>query len=269
MVRRLRARASHRTNLVTRAKRFLGYTTLLAGLVAGCAGKVPNKPNPTPTVRPPAAKAKPAESECPIVGQKVWYGVTWRKMYGLKLVYVGKKSVRVNVEIPHALPTSTSAIETMQVRVNGLEIPRTRANKVFLFQAPCNESVKFSQPTQKRGVVRAKDDSKATSAKINRGHLINRVLTGIHDIFAAKAATSAMRTKPPVLLVMKKTQSEFLLRVKGGKHDGKSVRLDRRLTISIETVSRKVTVVEAPYRIDSLTSDGKGNLKLKLSLATK
>ena len=78
-----------------------------------------------------------------------------------------------------------------------------------------------------------------------------------------------MRTKPPVLLVMKKTQSEFLLRVKGGKHDGKSVRLDRRLTISIETVSRKVTVVEAPYRIDSLTSDGKGNLKLKLSLATK
>jgi len=301
MVRRLRGPERKKDGKV---KRFLRYTALTASLMAGCAGGTANKPtlgNARPPLTNPGAgiavKCKGTKSLA--VGQEMWFGVTWRS-YGMRVITFDEKSVIVDMTVPATISSKDSdKLKAVAVRFNGVEMPRKLLEMVLRAACSSQSEAKsllgeFTGPdgaakpetvpkAAERRPVRVKDDSKAIEAKINAEGILTKIVVNMLDGWYSESdAPKDGRRLPmsetgkpapmklPVLAVVRSDENEFVLKVVGGPHDDKRLRLDRRLELSVETFSDKaVKVTEVQYRIVSLTSDSKGKLKATLSLASK
>ena len=202
------------------------------------------------------------------VGQVIWFGVTWRAMYGITVTGIDKETVTADIIMPVGSPLPAADIVSINVKINDVKIPRSEIEPFIKILGSAHEAATedVTEETQfpcsfKVGPSRLPKklpDVSAAVRAIYTGDLL-RITAGV---FAGKDSEDEVKA---VDFVVESNDKEFILRIKGGEHDGKIVRLSREVDAVVE-VLEEGSAFTLPYRLESLSIDEQGNVKVDVGV---
>ncbi len=234
------------------------------------------------------------------VGQELSFGVTWRAMYSIKVTGISKDTITADVTMPFGTPTPTVNIISVNLRFNDVKIPKKMIKPlVNAIQGKMDKTKEMLAETEKMVLDDLKPEEKASmesdlrklAKKVEKsvqrqdeqeenifstflsddveelsmrlsdndelGRLLAQVL-GMGEDWSLEAEEKVD------FVVESSNERELVLKVKGGKYDGKTLKLDRKMDWNIEFLFEKAGFVTLPLRIESLSVDEKGKVRAKV-----
>jgi len=204
-----------------------------------------------------------------VVGNELWIGVTSRAMYGMKIKEISGDNVTIDLIMPVGSPLPGPTISSTQVRFNDVEVGRYWIEN--LAKAMCSKkigdasTVFVSDSKKEDGDIKSLDSSKVKNhvKQLIEGSL--KMLVGSIGSFSAGSYNE--EEQEGNFVVVKSTDKEFVLRVKGGEYDGKEVKLSREAGIMVEFITEEAGYYHIPYSIESLTVN-EGNVEVQVDVDT-
>lgn len=226
----------------------LAGTLLVSGIFGSAAAQ--KKPGPPELI---TACGDPEGSLSQ--GQELYLGVSWMTMYGIRITGLSKKAVTADLRIPVVVVTADDTI-SVSFQFKGIKLPRAEIEPIAIML--CH---KDSHITGKiKGVKSPRLENILSNPISIKGPALGE---GLKKALGQLLAIQGGETGKVNFAVESSNESEFVLRVKGGKHDGRTFRLERGIDCVVEFSLEKTTFVSVPYRIENISVDKQGGVKVE------
>ncbi len=189
-------------------------------------------------------------------GQELYLGTSWMTMYGIRVTGLSKQTVTADLRIPALVVTPNDTV-SVSFQFKGISLPRAEIGPIAAVL--CHKS---SPRAGKIKGVKSQRLQKVVSNPISTtdpllGEGLKKALGQLLSIREGET------TGKISFSVESSDEHEFVLKIKGGRHDGRTVRLQRVIDCIVEFSSEKTTFVAVPYRIKSISVDKKGKVKVE------
>jgi len=239
-------------------------TLLVSGIMGSVAAQEaapkPEKPE-SPPITACRGKKGPLKPE-----QEIWFGYRWNSVVGISITGVSKQTVTANVRIPFIFEPADDVI-FVSMQFNGIKLQRSWVEPI------ANKFCEMGKPTVKKSKATEQVIDKFLpriekvlfDSKLAKGaNFGNRVKAALYHVLAMEEGDFTSQTSEINFTVEGNSLREFVLKVKGGKYDGKTIRLEKGFDCTVEFVLDEVTYVSLPYRIESIYVDEKGGVGVKV-----
>jgi hypothetical protein len=208
-----------------------------------------------PTLMYPGCKTpKGVSSGNLAVGQEMWFGISWRAMYKMKITKITKDKVTYDLSMPFGSSTPGVNIVSYTTKFNGIEAPRTAVEKIA--------GILCTNGSGAGPKILSVNGAHKLMSTIVKGLFENLSVSGeaiLIDTTGFKGSLAPLKVK-----VVGKNKKEFKLRVKAKGTNPIVVRLDRSITQNVEFLARNPGLIATPLKIASLSIDSKGRVRGKL-----
>lgn len=227
-----------------------------------------------------------SRSKCQVgqlaVGQELSFSSLWRTTHTIKVTGLSKDTVTADAKVLYVVSLQDINGIFMHARFNDVEIPRsgfeTTVNAMQSSVAGCRRRIDDIRKTEESegSVSKAKqtaeeEKEKAIGSMMSEKETFYRMLAPMLAMTEGKWAegneTANRLIESGNVVVESSNDREFILKVKGGKYDGRIIKLGRKIDVYIADVLRgEARFIVGPYRIESLSVDNQGNPDVKVGI---